>query len=439
MMIVQRTAYGVQRLLLVAALLPIGGFAQLQLLQVNGTTETPVGASYDAAGSASPGDTLDIRFRIKNLGAASTSVQTIAVSGTGFKLSSSPLLPYTLATQAEVDFHVAFSPTGSGSFSATIALNTIVVTTIRATALPGSLLSFNGTTEMPVGATYDAGSVAPGDTLDMRFRIKNMGVGPTTVQTITLSSGTGFQLQQPLLPYILAPQAEVEFYVFFSPPGSGPFSATLAVNTIGVTKISATGAAPVALLSFGMAQLTTGSTADLGQIEIGTSVTKTFTLTNSNSAPVSIGSIAVTGVAFQGPIGIATPLQLAAGASAGFQVTFAPQLSGQARGTLTVDQRTFNLTGLGLVPPLPKGTIVVSRRRYPSRWRLHRRWREPARWRCNSSPRPACPMTPRFSSFRGRSIRRRLRSRLGIRTRNSLVNRISRSRLEPRLEASFSP
>jgi hypothetical protein len=241
----------IRRAILVAALLPIGAFAQLQLFEFNGTIETAVGATYDGKDTAS-GDTLDIRFRIKNLGTGPATVQTIAVNGTGFKLSSPPLLPSTIASQLFVEFHVSFSPTGSGPYSASLALNTIVVTTLHATGIPA------------------------------------------------------------------------------------------------------------ALLSFGTTPLTAGATADFGQIEIGASVAKTFTLTNPNSTPVAIAAVSVTGAAFQGPSGISAPLQLAAGGSADFQVTFAPQVGNQAKGILTVDQRTFNLTGLGLVPALPKGSIVVN-------------------------------------------------------------------------------
>ena len=222
-----------------------------------------------------------------------------------------------------------------------------------------SLFQFNGTVETAVGATYDAGNAASGDTLDIRFRIKNTGSGPATVQTIAVN-GTGFKLSSPpLLPSILASQAEVEFHVSFSPTGSGAYSASLALNTIVVTTLRATGI-PAALLSFGSTPLTAGATADFGQIETGSSVAKTFTLTNPNSTPVSIGVVSVTGAGFQGPSGISAPLQLAAGGSANFQIAFGPQVGGQAKGTLTVDERTFNLTGLGLVPALPKGTIVVS-------------------------------------------------------------------------------
>src|SRR5439155_26541552 len=122
------------------------------------------------------------------------------------------------------------------------------------------------------------------------------------VTNITVSSGTGFQLQPPLLPNTLATQGNVEFHIFFNPAGTGPYIATLAINNIGVTIISAT-VKPGALVSFGTALLSVGGTADFGQIEIGTSAMKTFTMTNPGSTPFSINVVSVTGDAFRGPTG----------------------------------------------------------------------------------------------------------------------------------------
>ena len=58
----------IARLILAAALVQLGASAQLQLLQFSGTTATPVTNPQDV-GTAAPGDTLDLRFQIKNLGA----------------------------------------------------------------------------------------------------------------------------------------------------------------------------------------------------------------------------------------------------------------------------------------------------------------------------------------------------------------------------------
>ncbi len=220
------------------------------------------------------------------------------------------------------------------------------------------LLSYDGTTETPLAALYNAGSAAPGDTLNLRFRVKNLGAAAATVQTISVA-GSGFKLTSPpLLPYTLASQNEVEFGVGFSPTGPGSYSAALSVNTVSST-IFAT-AVPAALVSFGLAQLATGATANFGQTQFGTTISQTFTLMNPNSVSVTENAITVTGAAFRGPTGVTTPLQLSAGGSATFQITFAPAVAGQAQGTVTIDQRSFGLTGLGLSPPLPKGTISVS-------------------------------------------------------------------------------
>ena len=339
--------------------------APLQLLLFNGTIATPVSNPQDV-GTAAPGDTLDLRFQIKNLGVGAATLQTLVVLGTAFRVVSQPALPYLLAPQAIVEFHVAFSPTSFASYSAIVTVNT-AATTIRATAVPAppgastqlQLLQLNGTTATPVSNLQDVGTAAPGDTLDLRFQIKNLGTVAATVQTIVVT-GTAFRLSaQPPLPYILASQAIVEFHVAFTPTSPAAYSAVVTLNTT-TTTIRATAVA-AALVTFGIAPLSAGTTADFGQTESGTSVTKTFTLTNSNpSAALSIGVISISGAAFAGPSGISAPLTLPPGASASFQVVFAPLVPGQATGTLSIDQRTFPLIGLATSAPLPKGTIVLS-------------------------------------------------------------------------------
>ncbi|MBV8819477.1 MAG: hypothetical protein JO022_14050, partial [Acidobacteriaceae bacterium] len=61
-----------------------------------------------------------------------------------------------------------------------------------------------------------------------------------------------------------------------------------------------------------------------------------------------------------------TPLNLAAGQSVNFQIAFQPSASGTAQGTLSIDGRSFTLTGLGLDPPLPKATLLLQSTSLPS-------------------------------------------------------------------------
>ena len=53
--------------------------------------------------------------------------------------------------------------------------------------------SFDGTTETPVGATYNFGSVASGGSGDVRFRARNTGASAVVIDTLTLS-GAGFSI-----------------------------------------------------------------------------------------------------------------------------------------------------------------------------------------------------------------------------------------------------
>lgn len=220
------------------------------------------------------------------------------------------------------------------------------------------LFHFDGTTDIAVGSLYDAGTAATCDKLVTRFHIKNMSTQSISVLMNVSGSGFSFAVNG-LNPSILGAQQEVEFDVSFTPTTTAVYSAAITANSLSAA-IRATGIG-AACVSFNQVQLSAGATADLGLVEWGSATAKTFTLSNpSTNAPLSVNSVQVTGAAFQGPTGISLPLQIAASGTASFQVTFAPQAAGPATGMLIVDQRAFNLKGLGTDPPLPKGSIVLS-------------------------------------------------------------------------------
>jgi hypothetical protein len=116
------------RTLLFSLLLPLSALAQLEVFQFDGTNDTPV-SSLVNVGTAAPGDTLETRFHVRNIGAGPASLTNLALSGQGFTIVSAPSLPYILApyvglaSDAEVD--VDFSPPSIGSFSAFLNVNSI--------------------------------------------------------------------------------------------------------------------------------------------------------------------------------------------------------------------------------------------------------------------------------------------------------------------------
>ena len=75
------------RALLFAALLPISALAQIQVFLFDGTKETAVGAVV-GVGGASPGDTMETRFRVRNIGTGPAVLQTLSLAGTGFTISA---------------------------------------------------------------------------------------------------------------------------------------------------------------------------------------------------------------------------------------------------------------------------------------------------------------------------------------------------------------
>jgi hypothetical protein len=219
------------------------------------------------------------------------------------------------------------------------------------------VLQFDGTNSNPVGALVDVGSAAAGDTIETRFRARNIGPGPAVLQTLSLA-GSGFRIASaPSLPYTIAPGSEAEFRVAFNPQSIGTYSAFLLVNTINITLRGIVAPSAVVALASGTV-LVAGAAVDFGSLLRGASKLQSFTLKNPGSTSLTVNNLAVSGAGFRGPVGASAPIQLAAGQSVSFQVAFEPLTGTPAQGALTVDQRSFRLTGLGLDPPLPAASIV---------------------------------------------------------------------------------
>jgi len=208
--------------------------AQLQLFVFDGVNETPVGAVL-SVGTASPGDSLTTRFRVRNTGTASVTLQTLSLAGAGFAFSNVPSLPYTLAPYtgsptSEVEFDVAFGPTDVASYSAFLEVNSINVI-LNGTGTPSAVLTLAGSSvPLAAGAIIDFGSLASGSTKLLTFNLSNPGSSNITVGALTVT-GAGFK--GPIgatAPIALAPGQTVSFQVEFLPTSGQASQGTLAVD-----------------------------------------------------------------------------------------------------------------------------------------------------------------------------------------------------------------
>jgi hypothetical protein len=180
----------IRRLLLCCLILPLAALAQIQVFLFDGTNETPVGALVDI-GSASPGDTLATRFHVRNVGQGPVVFQTLSIAGSGFTISLTPELPYTIAPGSFAEFRVAFSPTSIGTYSAFLLVNAVNIT-LRGTVTPSAGLAVGGdNTPLAAGAVIDFGSVLVGNSQVENFKLTNLNNASITV-VVLLVTGAGF-------------------------------------------------------------------------------------------------------------------------------------------------------------------------------------------------------------------------------------------------------
>jgi len=223
--------------------------------------------------------------------------------------------------------------------------------------------------ERPLGALYEVGSVWVGDTLEVALRARNAGMAATNLQTFNVINvaGAGFSRgDYPLLPYVVAPGASVDFKVRFAPPGAGAFSASLVVNGATAATLRGTGVAappaPAVLVERDDAStllVQTGDAIDFGRAERGGAAARRIRLENRTGGYLRIVTIRVEGQAFSAPGALPVPVLLDNGQSVRFEVRFSPQAAGLAEGSLEIDGRRFVLRGTGTEIPFPRPAIRI--------------------------------------------------------------------------------
>jgi hypothetical protein len=331
-----------------------------------GSSTAPLSAGATVNfGSVNVGSTATENLILSNTSHVGITVGTLAVSGTGFAGPIGLTAPLTLSAGQAASFQVSFTPQ-----SGTLAQGVLTVgqqmfnLTGEGVGSAAQLQVFEviGTTDTAVGALVNVGTAAPGDTITTRFQVRNMGSGPAVLQSVKVS-GNGFTIQSvtPTLPITLAPYTgtvEAEIDVNFRPTLVGSYSATLLINTTSIT-LQGT-AAQLAVLTVGSSTtpLSAGATVSFGSVDVGSTKTQGFYLSNPSSASVTVGSVTVSGTGFTLAPGLTLPVQIVPeGPKVPFQIIFSPEAGTLAGGTLTVDTRTFDLTGQGLSALLPTASI----------------------------------------------------------------------------------
>ena len=323
---------------------------------------TSLGFGSRAVGTSGAAQTVTLT----NSGNAALTITAIGLGGTNAadfgQTNTCPISPSTLAAGANCTLSVSFSPSASGSRTASISVTDNAGGSPQAVPLTGTgtapavtlgpaSLSF---ASQPVGTTSAAQTTT----------LTNSGTAALAITAIAVAGANAGDFTQtttcPLNPATLDVNATCTISVRFSPSASGPRSASVtiadnAANTPQALGLSGTGSSPAPAVTLTPASLSFGSQ------QVGTTSSAiTSTLANTGNAPLTIGSLAMTGTnagdfATTSNCPLA-PATLPAGGTCTVSVTFSPSGAGPRTGSVSIaddaagSPQSLAVSGTGAAP-----------------------------------------------------------------------------------------
>jgi hypothetical protein len=325
-------------------------------------------------------------FTVTNNGTLALNVSSLSLTGANageFTLGS--LTPAgSIAIGGTATFTVTFSPTSTGSKAATVNLahdgtNTATpfLFDLSGTGTAPAISVQRGATSIANGANDSISGTTVGNATSLTYTVNNTGnaaLNLTGTPRVVLSAATNCSASvtaQAATP--VAASSNTTFTTSVTPAAVGAWSFTLSIaNDDGTANpytwtVSGSATAPAIAVSdvngaIASSAGATGVRAFGNQVVGSSSSAVTITITNSGSAPLTIGSLSLTGAdASQFSLGILTPASpIAASASATFTVTFSPTSTGAKAATINIAHNgintatpfTFDLSGTGVTPQI---------------------------------------------------------------------------------------
>ena len=234
-----------RRMMLLCALALPAAFGQLELYVVDGNVEHLLPAVYDL-GSIYPGEPLAAKFRLRNTSAASVPVSVLAIAGSGFSISGSPVLPTVLASQQAIEFQVNFQVAGIATYSAALyseGVSALLTVTVQPRLSP---VVDGPAGPQPLGsAAVDFGSAELGTAVQRSIVLENRTPLILVVPAIAIG-GEGFRLVDAAPSgSVLNPGDSVRFQMEFRPGAAGAAAGTLMIGDRSYTLAGAGASIPL--------------------------------------------------------------------------------------------------------------------------------------------------------------------------------------------------
>lgn len=341
-------------------------------------------------GNVYTGATATKTFVVKNTGAGNLAVSGVTFSGTDaaeFTLVGAPTFPVSIAANDSLVLTTRFAPMAAGTLNAVMTItNTDVTEGFYDFALSGvsvdspeisvsgnSIAILDGDMTPGTANNTDYGNVMLGASLNKTFVIRNNGMGNMQVSGITVSGATDFTLVgAPTYPVTIAANDSMVMTVRFMPSVVGVRNAVITVNSNDADEASydfavqgmGTGVGEINIqgnsLTIADGDVTPGAAnnTDYGDVNTGSTRTKTFSIQNSGTGVLTVSDINFTGTdaaeftLYGAP---AFPLSIPASGNQSVMVQFAPMATGMRSATINIvsndaDEATYDflLQGNGI-------------------------------------------------------------------------------------------
>ena len=281
---------------------------------------------------------------LANTGNVALSISSIQVAG---DYAETDNCPASVSAGSNCVINVTFTPTASGSRAGTVTISDSAAGSPQIVGLSGT-----GYVPAPVvgltPASLSFSSVLVGTSSTAQaVTLANTGNAALSVSSIQVA---GDYTQSNNCPASVSAGSSCVINVTFAPTASGSRGGTVTIGDNAAGSPQAVGLTGTGVAQAAVVGLTPGSLS-FSSVPVGTSsAAQAVTLANTGNAALSISSIKATGDYAQSNNCTTT---LSAGSKCTVSVTFAPSVSGNRSGTLTItdnaqsNPQTVSLTGIG--------------------------------------------------------------------------------------------
>jgi hypothetical protein len=318
-----------------------------------GFTISPAALNF---GNLTVGQSATQAVQLTNSGNVNVVVNLATISGSGFTLSGLAL-PATLTAGQSLPFNVQFAPAAGGGVAGSIVFTDNAPGSPQTLLLAGSGVATNQTLIASPGS-FAFGNAVVGSTNPQTITLSNAGTSTVTVSQASVT-GAGFAITGLATPTTIQAGQTTTFTSQFVPTAAGN-----ATGTITISSNASNPSLTIPLTGIGTQGRLTPNPASIifGTQLSGANESIAVALTNTGTASVVISSASASGAGFS-ISGLATPVTVTAGQITSFTAKFAPTISGNASGSISIASNAANspltiaLSGIATQPPQSLLTI----------------------------------------------------------------------------------